>query len=153
MSELRRLDFLIGKWIGRSEDQFGEKGTLESSLEYSKEPSDRFIQVKGETKKEGVLLNSAIGFITYDSKARKYIWKRIWSYGFTENGEGGWEDENTLMFRIVRFDNEPQNFAGSLWKTFIRRYGDNEIGHGLYAAKVGEEYRLYGESRATRVRS
>ncbi len=139
--------------MGRSVDQFGEKGVLESSLAYTKEPSDHFLQVRGETRKDGTLLNSAIGFIAYDPKAKKYIWKRVWSYGFIENGEGNWEDRDTIAFQIVKFDNEPEGFTGSLWKTFIRRYGDDEIGHGLYTAKAGEGYRLYGESRATRVRS
>jgi len=134
-------------------DQFDEKGILESSLEYTKEPSDMFLQVKGETRKDGVLLNSAIAFITYDPRAKKYIWKRVWSYGFIENGEGVWEGEDTIVFQITKFDNEPEGFAGSLWKSFIRRYSDEEIGQGLYVAKGGDEYKLYGESRATRVRS
>jgi hypothetical protein len=151
MSELRRLDFLIGRWRGLSTDQFGEKGNLVSTLECVKEPGDRFLQVKGETRKDGSLLNSGIGFITYDPKMKKYIWKRIWSYGFIENGEGDWEDENTLVFQIVKFDVEPEGFAGSRWKSFIRRYGEDEIGHGLYTAKTGEEYRLYGETRAKRI--
>jgi hypothetical protein len=43
------------------------------------------------------------------------------------------------------------NGSGMLWKSFIRRYSDNEIGHGLYAAKKGDDYKLYGESRASRV--
>jgi len=151
MSEFRRLDFLLGRWEGRSTGQFGEKGTLVSTLECTKEPGDRFLQLRGETRKDGSLLNSGIGFITYDSRMKRYIWKRIWSYGFIENGEGDWEDENTLVFQIVKFDVEPEGFAGSRWKSFIRRYGEDEIGHGLYTAKAGEEYRLYGETRAKRI--
>ena len=151
MSELRRLDFLLGRWEGHSADQFGEKGTLVSSMECTKEPSERFLQIRGDTRKDGSLLNSAIGFITYDPRVKKYIWKRIWSYGFIENGEGDWEDENTIVFQIVKFDVEPEGFTGSLWRSFIRRYSEDEVGHGLYTAKAGEEYKLYGETRAKRI--
>jgi len=132
-------------------DQFGEKGVLESSMDCTREPSDFFLQIKGETREAGAILNSAVAFITFDPRARKYIWKRVWSYGFIENGEGDWENENTVVFQIVKFDNEPEGFAGSRWRSFIRRYGENEIGHGLYTAKAGESYRLYGETRAKRV--
>ena len=151
MSELDKLGFLLGRWRGRSVDQFGEKGVLESTSEITRELGDHFIQIKGETRKDDVVINQAVYFITYDQKAKKYIHKRMWSYGFIENGEGQWEDPNTLVFRIVKFDNEPQWFEGMLWKSFIRRYNDNEIGFGLYAAKKGEDYKLYGESRASRI--
>ena len=151
MSELDKLSFLLGRWKGRSVDQFGEKGVLESTFEVTRELGDHFIQIKGETRKDNAVINSAVYFITYDLKIKKYIHKRLWSYGFIENGEGQWEDPNTLTFQIVKFDNEPQWFEGLLWKSFIRRYSDNEIGNGLYAAKKGEDYKLYGESRAFRV--
>ncbi len=149
MSELDRLNFLVGKWKGRTEDQFGEKGLLESTSECTRELGDHFLQIRGETRKGNLVINKAIDFITYGSKIRKYIRKRLWSYGFIENGEGQWEDDNTLVFQIT-YNNEPQGFEGTLWKSFIRKYSDNEIGHGLYTAKKGEPYRLYGETRATR---
>lgn len=150
MSELDKLDFLLGRWKGRSTDQFGEKGVLESSFEYTRELGGRFVQAKGETRKNDEVLNQSIDLITYDSNAKKYIRKRFWSYGFIENCEGHWEDEDTIVFQIT-FDNPPPGFAGTQWRSFIRRYGDKEIGHGLLTAKKGEEYELYGESRAVRV--
>ena len=103
MSELDKLSFLLGKWRGRAVDQFGEKGIIESTFEVSRELGDHFIQIKGEAKKDDVVLNRALYFITYDQKIKKYIHKRLWSYGFIENGEGLWEDSNTLMFQIVKF--------------------------------------------------
>jgi hypothetical protein len=151
MSELDKLSFLLGKWKGRSVDQFGEKGVLESASECTRELGDHFLQIKGETRKDNVVINRSLYFITYDVKAKHYVHKRMWSYGFIENGEGQWEDPNTIMFQITKFDNEPQWFEGMLWRSFIRRYSDSEIGHGLFSAKKGEEYKLYGESRAFRV--
>jgi len=152
MSELDKLSFLLGKWKSRSEDQFGEKGVLESTFEVTKELGGHFVQIKGEARKDNVIVNQAVYFIGYDAKAKHYIHKRIWSYGFIENGEGQWEDPNTLVFHITKVDNAPQGFEGISWKSFIRQYNENEIGTGLYAAKDGEEYKLYGESRASRVK-
>lgn len=150
MSELSKLDFLLGRWKGISVDQFGEKGTLETTLECTHYPSEKFIQLSGESRKDGKILNRGVEFIGYDQKLQKYIYKRIWSYGFIENGVGDWEDQDTLMFDI-RFDNEPQYFEGTRWRAFIRRYGRDRIGTGLYTAKSGEEYRLYGESKIDRI--
>jgi hypothetical protein len=149
MSEIEKLGFLLGRWKGRTVDQFGEKGTLESTMECTHEPSDYFVQLKGETRKKGKVLNRAVEFITYDSAVRKYVYKRIWSMGFIENGVGGWKGSDTLMFQI-KFDSEPRFFRGTLWRSFIRRYGDDKIGTGLYTAKKGQRYRLYGETKLTR---
>jgi len=151
MSELERLGFLIGYWRGVSVDQFGEKGTLESTLECNHEPSEHFVQMKGETRKDGKLLNRAVEFIAYDSTVRNYIYKRIWSMGFIENGVGGWKGKDTLIFQI-KFDSAPSFFRGTLWKSFIRKYGDDEISTGLYTAKKGQRYRLYGETRLHRTK-
>lgn len=152
MSEIEKLSFLVGRWKGRSTDQFGEKGILESTYECTREPSEHFIQIRGETRKEGRVLNRAVQFIAYDARIKRYVSKRMWSMGFIENGVGGWKDANTLMFQI-KFDNEPRFFVGTLWRSFIRRYGEDEIGTGLYTAKRGQRYRLYGESKAFRVTS
>jgi len=151
MKELDRLDFLVGMWKGESRDQFGEKGTIVSKLECARVLDGRFLQLRGESLKDGAVLNQAVAFITFSPAKQKYISKKMWSYGFIENAEGTWEDDRTLMFQIS-YDNPPPAFAGTHWKNFIRRYGDDEIGHGLYTAKEGEPYTLYGETRQTRVR-
>jgi hypothetical protein len=31
---LKELSFLLGKWKGKAEDQFGEKGVIESTLQF-----------------------------------------------------------------------------------------------------------------------
>ena len=152
MSGLDRLDFPVGRWKGRSTDQFGEKGVIESTLECTKELDGRFLQLRGESTRDGATLDRAIEFIAFDPRAGRYICKRMWSYGFIENEEGRREDDSTLMFQI-KFDNQPPDFAGTLWRSFIRRYSDNEIGHGLYTAKEGEQYHLYGETRQFRVQT
>ena len=149
MSELDRLGFLVGRWKGSSKDQFGEQGLLESFGECTRELGNRFLQIKGETRKDGVAINKSLDFITYDSTIKKYVRKRLWSYGFIENGEGSWEDDNRIIFQIT-FNNAPPGFEGTLWRSFIRKYSDNEIGMGLLTSSKGEEYKLYGESRAFR---
>ncbi|HLM90571.1 MAG TPA: hypothetical protein VK424_00720 [Thermoplasmata archaeon] len=149
MKELEALGFLIGRWRGTSEDQFGVKGTLVSTMEGTFEPSEKFIQLRGENHNNGKLVNRAVQFITYDAKIRKYVAKRIWSMGFIENGAGTW-DGKELVLRIT-FDCEPPFFRAMRWKSFIRRYTENEIGTGLFAAKTGGKYRLYGEARHVRI--
>jgi len=150
LAELARLDFLIGRWRGQAIDQFGVKGTVDATLECTLEPSDDFVQMIGESRQNGRLLNRSIEYVTYDPRIKKYICKRLWSMGFIENGVGTWTDSNTLMFQI-KFDKRPQYFRGTLWRSFIRRYGQNEIGHGLYTARGGGRYSLYGETRERRV--
>jgi len=150
MSALDKLDFLLGHWKGRSVDQFGEKGTLDATLVCTREPSEEFIQIMADNKKDGKLVNRSVEYITYDPRIKRYVCKRMWSMGFIENGLGTWKDASTLMFQI-KFDREPEFFEGTLWRSFIRRYSKDEIGHGLYTAKKGGKYHLYGETRERRV--
>jgi len=152
MSELDRLGFLVGRWHGKSVDQFGEKGELESNSECTRVLDGRFLRWDGTTTKDGKTLNQAIQFFAHDSSKEKYVFKRFWSYGFIENGEGGWDDERTLLFDITTVENRPKWFEGMQWRSFIRKYSDSEIGHGLYASKNGGPFELYGESRVFRVR-
>jgi hypothetical protein len=153
MAELDRLKFLVGRWKGSYADQFGEKGVLESRSECALVLGGRFLRIEGETRKDGAILNQSVVYIGYDSAKGKYFFKRMWSYGFTENAEGGWEDDNTLMFEFVEVDNKPPWFEGMKWRSFIRRYGEDEIGHGLYSSTKGEPFKLYGEARVRRERT
>ncbi len=151
MSQMEVLEFLVGRWKGKSVDQFGEEGTLESSSECARVLGGRFLRWEGETRKVGRLLNQSVQFIGYDSRVKRYVFKRMWSYGFIENGEGVLENGDTLVFDITSVDNQPAWFEGVSWRSFIRRYSDNEVGHGLLTSKGGGPFELYGESRVFRV--
>jgi hypothetical protein len=56
-----------------------------------------------------------------------------------------------LVFDIVSIDGQPDSFKDVRWKSFIRKYSEDEIGEGLEVSKKGEPFRLYGESRARKV--
>lgn len=150
MSPLDSLAFLVGRWRAETTDQFGEEGTIESTFEGSRDLGDRSFIIRGESHNAGRLVNSSIQLIIYDAGADKFVRKSLFSYGFINNEEGNWEGD-TLLFDVVKIDNEPSSFRGVRWRSFIRKYGDDEIGLGLYAAKPGEEFKPYGETRARRI--
>jgi len=54
------------------------------------------------------------------------------------------------MFDITGVENPPAWFEGMKWKSFIRKYGESEIGHGLLGSNHGEPFKLFGESRVSR---
>ncbi len=151
MSEpLKKLAFLLGDWRGRSEDQFGEKGVIESTFSFTQDPSDHFIAARGESWKEGKLVNRGLSFLIFDPNIGKYVRKSIFSYGWVNNEVGEWKNDR-LVFDIISIDGEPEFFKGLRWRSFIHKYSENEIGSGLEVAKKEEPFRLYGESRARRL--
>jgi len=150
MSEqLQKLRFLLGEWKGRAEDQFGEKGVIESRYVFTQDPSEHFIAERDESWKEGKLVNRSVSFLMWDSNIGKYVRKSVFSYGWVNNEVGDWKDDR-LVFDIVSIDGEPDFFKGVRWRSFIRKYSENEIGSGLEVSKKGEPFRLYGETRARR---
>lgn len=151
MSEhLKRLEFLIGKWRGRSEDQFGEKGIIEGTFEFTHDPGELFIGSVGESWSNGKRLHRALSYLLWDANIKKYVRKSVYSYGWILN-EVGELDGDRLTFDVVSTDGEPDYFKGTRWRSFIQRYSQDEIGTGLEVAKPGEPFRHYGEQRAKRV--
>src|SRR5215469_8411482 len=106
---LKRLEFLIGHWKSRAEDQFGEKGVIESSFECSHEPSDKFIATIGESRSNGKLVNKGSSFLIWDSNVGKYVRKSFYSYGWVLN-EVGIMNGDRLIFDVVSIDGEPDDF-------------------------------------------
>jgi hypothetical protein len=147
---LKRLEFLIGQWKSRSEDQFGEKGVIEGTFDCTHDPSEKFIAMIGESKSDGKVVNKASSFLIWDQNIRKYVRKSLFSYGWILN-EVGVLDGDRLVLDVVSMDNEPDYFKGTRWRSFIQKYSENEIGTGLEVSKDDGPFRLYGESRAKRV--
>jgi hypothetical protein len=152
LEPLKRLEFLIGRWMSRSENQFGEKGVIEGILECTHEPSDKFIALLGESKSNGKLVNRAASYLMWDQNINKYVRKSLFSYGWILNEIGSLYGDR-LTLDVISMDGEPEYFKGMRWRSFIQKYSDNEIGTGLEVAKGGEAFRLYGESRAKKVRT
>ncbi len=65
MSEpLRKLELLIGKWKGRAENQFGEKGVIEGTFDCTHDPGEKFIAMRGEARTNGKLLHRALTYLS-----------------------------------------------------------------------------------------
>lgn len=150
MAPLETLTFLVGRWRAEATDQFGEQGVIETTMECSRDLGEGSLILRGESRNAGRLVNSSVQWIIYDTAAGKFIRKSLYSYGFINNEEGTW-DGDTLLFDVVKIDNEPASFRSLRWRSFIRRYSDDEVGFGLLVAKPGEEFKPYGETRARRV--
>ena len=151
MSEaMKRLEFLIGKWRGKAEGQFGEKGIIDSVFECLHEPSEMFIAMIGESRSNGKQVNKSASYLMWDPNVNKYVRKSMFSYGWINNEVGDLHGDR-LTFNVISMDSEPDHFKGLKWRSFIHKYSQNEIGTGLEVSKNSEPFRLYGESRARRV--
>ena len=149
---LARLEFLIGRWRSRAENQFGEKGVIEGTLDCSHEPSEKFIAMIGESRSEGKIVNRGTAYLMWDQNIRKYVRKSLYSYGWILNEVGNF-DGSRLTFDVVSMDGEPDFFKGTRWRSFVHKYSDHEIGTGLEVAKQDGPFNLYGESRAKKVQN
>ncbi len=148
---LKQLGFLLGKWKTRSEDQFGEKGVIEGTMECVHEPSEKFIAMIGESRSNGTLVNRGASYLMWDPNIKRYVRKSFYSYGWILNEVGDLNDRDRLILDVISMDGEPDFFKGTKWRSFIQKYSENEIGTGLEVAKGDGPFRLYGESRAKKV--
>ena len=152
LESLKRLEFLIGHWKSRAENQFGEKGVIEGVFECSHDPSERFIAMTGESRSDGKLVNRGVSYLIWDENVKKYVRKSFYSYGWILN-EIGSLDGDRLVLDVVSMDGEPDYFRGTRWRSFIQKYSENEIGTGLEVARDNGPFTIYGESRAKRIQN
>jgi hypothetical protein len=144
-SPLGKWRFLIGEWKGETANQFGEKGVVESTVTFSFEPSEKFIMAKGESWCEGRLLNRAISLLFYDKAKDKFRRKSFFSYGFVNNEVECNRDSNEITFD-VEVEPVPKEFEGIRWRSYLKKISETQIAMGLEMAKVGEEFKTYGET-------
>ncbi len=149
---LKMLEFLIGRWKSRAENQFGEKGVIEGTMDCVHEPSEKFIAMLGESRSNGNLVNRAASYLMWDENLKRYVRKSLYSYGWILNEVGELHGDR-LVLDVVSMDGEPDYFKGMKWRSFIQKYSENEIGTGLEVAKGGGPFQTYGESRAKRIQT
>ena len=147
---LKDLEFLIGKWKGSAENQFGEKGIIDSTFDCTHDPGDKFISMTGEARSNGKLLHRALTFLMWDQSVGRYVRKSVYSYGWILNEVGELKGDR-LTFDVVSTDGEPDFFKGTRWRSFLHKYSPREISTGLEIAKDGEPFRLYGEQKSRKI--
>jgi hypothetical protein len=148
MSSGSRLDewgFLVGEWKGTAKDQFGEKGVTESKHVFSIEPSEKFVMGKHEAWNEGRLVNKSISLLFYDTTAKKFRRKSLYSYGFVNNEVESARDSDEIKFDIT-VEPLPKEFEGIQWRSHIRKISEKKAAMGLEMARGKEEIRRYGET-------
>jgi hypothetical protein len=145
-SPLDGWKFLVGEWKGesKSEREFGEKEKIEGTTTFALDPSDRFILSEGETWSAGQLVNKSISIMFYDDTEQKFKRKTFFSYGFVNNEVEYSRSENEIKFDITMEPSQKQ-FAGTRWRSFIRKISENKVAVGLEVAKEGEPFKTYGE--------
>lgn len=153
MTSERPLDdwlFLVGDWKGRSEDEFGGKGVIETSCVFTIELGDSFIYGKQESVRNGSIENQSISMMFYDKRNKKFIRKTFFNYGFVNNEVEYERSETEIRFEVI-LEPVPQAFDEMKWRSYIRKISDDEIRMGLEDAKPGEDFKSYGENVLVRV--
>ncbi len=142
--------FLLGEWKGRSEDEFGGEGVIETKTTFALELGGSFILSRHEAVRGGQIENQSVGIMFYDKRNKKFLRKTFFSYGFVNNEIEYERTDSEIRFEVISEPN-PQAFDGMRWRSYIRKISDSEIRMGLEAAKSGEEYSSYGETVMVKV--
>jgi hypothetical protein len=145
-SPLDSWKFLIGEWKGetKAEDQFGEKEKIEGTATFALDPSERFIMSQGEARSGDKLLNKSISIMFYDDAEEKLKRKTFFSYGFVNNEVEISRAENEIIFDVT-MEPKRKQFAGTQWRSFIRKISNDRIAVGLEVRKRGKSFMPYGE--------
>lgn len=150
-SPLENWHFLLGKWKGKAEDQFGEKGVIETEFSFTSEPSDKFLMAKGESRNQGRLVNKGVGFLFYDETLKKFKRKWFYSYGFVNNETECYSSDKEIKFD-VEVEPLPEQFKGLRWRSFIRKISEKCIAMGLEVAEGKGAFKKYGETIAVKIK-
>lgn len=106
--------------------------------------SDKFIMSTDETWCAGKLVINSVSIMFYNDAEGKFERKTFFSYGFVNDEAECLRSDNDIKFDVTMKLLQKQ-FAGTRWRSFIRKISDDEVAVGLEVAKEGELFRLYGE--------
>jgi len=148
-TSLDKWKFLIGKWKGTAQNQFGEEGVVESIHVFSAELGEKFIVGREECWNKGKLVHKAASFLYYDPKEGRFRRKDIYPYGFINNEVEYARTDKEIRFDVV-LEPLPKQFGGMRWRSYIRKISDSEIAMGLEWAKGGGEFELFSETIAVK---
>ena len=128
--------FLVGRWRGTSENQFGERGVVETTAVYALEPSDRFLTARGEAVCEGRLLNRSLSVMLYDPVLGKFRRKTFFSYGFVNNEVEFERTEHEIRFDVT-VEPAVKQFEGLLWRSNLRKVPSVRLRRGSRRRRRG----------------
>ena len=150
-SPFDRWRFLVGTWRGTTPgDQFGETGEVADAAVFSLEPGERFLLTRGEATCEGRVLNRSLAVMFYDKAADRFRRETFFSYGFVNRETEYARTDDEIRFDVV-VEPRPKEFEGMRWRSFLRRFADDEIATGLEVAKGDGPFESYGEVRLRRI--
>lgn len=149
-SPLEDWHFLIGQWKGRSTDQFGETGELESTIKFTLELGGKAIMGIYETKQNDKIINQEISVLFFDVLNKVFRRKSFFSYGFVNN-EVSYEQSSTTLRFDITFEPLPTQYKETRWRSFMTKVSPTQILERLEQAKKGEDFKLYGEVQLEKV--
>jgi len=147
-SPLDKWRFLIGSWRGTAENEFGEEGVVDSIHVFSEKLGGEYITGKHEAWNAGKLVHKAASFLYYDPMQGKFRRKEIYSYGFVYNEVEYARTDGEIRFEVVS-EPSPKQFAGTRWRSYIRKISDDKIAMGMECAKDEGKFESFGETIAT----
>ena len=149
-SPLDDWNFMVGRWQGKSEGEFGEEGVIENSAVFTLELGGGFILGRHEARQGNKIINQSIGLLFYDVLEGKFRRKSFFSYGFVNNEIAYQSDGNEIRFTIES-EPLPKQFEGMSWRSYLIKVSSTKILMGLEQAKQGEGFTSYGETSLTKV--
>jgi len=81
----------------------------------------------------------------YDGVENKMRRKTFFSYGFVDNEVECSRTKNEIIFDVVHEPFQKQ-YEGMRFRSVLKKYSNNKIGTGIMIAKVGEDFKRFGET-------
>jgi hypothetical protein len=146
-SPLDAWKFLIGRWKGTAQPEFGEEGVVDSTHVFAAELGDKFITGRHEAWSGKRLIHKAASFLYYDPRTDKFRRKEVYSYGFVNNEVEEARTDTEIRFAVTS-EPSPKQFDDIRWRSYIRKLAENKIALGLEMAKGKGDFASYGETIA-----
>ena len=150
---LAPLEFLVGRWTGRSEGKPGE-GTGER--EYARVLGSRFIHARNtatyppQAKNPKGEQHEDMGFFSFDSARKKLVYRQFHVEGFVNQYVADPPSKpGVIVFTTEAIENIPPGWRARETYTLL---ASGELEEVFELAEPGKEFEVYSRTRLRRIR-
>lgn len=137
--------FLVGKWESIPESHVGDPPGTVNKVKISEYPNEKFLMLKSEGWRDGVLVSNGLAVMHYDYAIQKYKMKAFFEYGFVNNYT---EYENTEA--VIKFETQtespPKGFETTRFRQYLKKESDRRFTITLDTAKENEDFQKFYET-------
>ncbi|MHA1453526.1 MAG: hypothetical protein ACTSRD_11760 [Promethearchaeota archaeon] len=144
-NRLSKWKFLLGKWESIPESHIGDPPCTINKVKITEYPNDKFLMLKSESWRDGVLTSNGLAVLYYDYSEQKFKMKAFFEYGFVNNYMEYESTDTEIKFETIT-ESTPEGFETTHFRQYLKKDSETRFTITLDTATENQEYKKFYET-------